>query len=60
MNPVRTQLSGTAGATPRRTIASYASYDEAERARSRHRDGGRGGSAGPRVSNVGGVEAAAS
>ena len=46
MNPVRTQLSGTAGATPRRTIASYASYDEAERARSRHRDGGRGGSAG--------------
>ena len=32
MNPVTTQLSRPAGATVRRTIARYASYDEAERA----------------------------
>ena len=32
MNPVSTQLSRSSGATARRTIASYASYDETERA----------------------------
>ena len=32
MNPVYTQLSRSAGATERRTIARYASYDDAERA----------------------------